>query len=83
MPLKRDEQGGGTDAGGAKTTVYCSHCYQRGHVRAAEPDGRADAGAVAEKLGSLAYRVFCAGSLLAPFQSSRLAAERKSEGIAN
>ena len=30
MPLKRDEQGGGTDSDGAKSTVYCSHCYQCG-----------------------------------------------------
>jgi putative zinc ribbon protein len=30
MPLKRDEQGGGTNADGSKSTVYCSHCYQRG-----------------------------------------------------
>ncbi len=30
MPLKRDEQGGGTNAEGSRSTVYCSHCYQRG-----------------------------------------------------
>ena len=30
MPLKRDEQGGGTNADGSRSTVYCSHCYQRG-----------------------------------------------------
>jgi len=30
MPLKRDEQGGGTNADGSKSLVYCSHCYQRG-----------------------------------------------------
>jgi hypothetical protein len=30
MPLKRDEQGGGTNTDGSKSTVYCSHCYQRG-----------------------------------------------------
>jgi hypothetical protein len=30
MPLKRDEQGGGTNADGSKSTVYCSHCFQRG-----------------------------------------------------
>ena len=30
LPLKRDAQGGGTEADGAKSTVYCSHCYQRG-----------------------------------------------------
>ena len=30
MPLKRDEQGGGTNADGSKSTMYCSHCYQNG-----------------------------------------------------
>ena len=30
MPLKRDEQGGGTNADGSKSTMYCSHCYQKG-----------------------------------------------------
>ena len=30
MPLKRDEQGGGTNADGTKSNVYCSHCFQRG-----------------------------------------------------
>jgi hypothetical protein len=30
MPLSRDEQGGGTDADGSKSRVYCSHCYVDG-----------------------------------------------------
>jgi Putative zinc ribbon domain len=30
MPLKRDEQRGGTNADGSKSTTYCSHCYQKG-----------------------------------------------------
>ncbi|MEC0266972.1 zinc ribbon domain-containing protein [Paenibacillus anseongense] len=30
MPLARDEQGGGTEKSGAKSKVYCSHCYQNG-----------------------------------------------------
>jgi len=30
MPLKRDEQGGGTNADGSRNTTYCSHCYQSG-----------------------------------------------------
>jgi len=30
MPLKRDEKGGGTDADGTRSTMYCSHCYQNG-----------------------------------------------------
>lgn len=30
MPLKRDEKGGGTNADGTKSTMYCSNCYQDG-----------------------------------------------------
>jgi Putative zinc ribbon domain len=30
MPLKRDEKGGGTNADGTKSVMYCSHCYQEG-----------------------------------------------------
>lgn len=30
MPLSRDQKGGGTEANGAKSTEYCSHCYQAG-----------------------------------------------------
>jgi hypothetical protein len=28
MPLKRDDQGGGTNADGSKNEMYCSHCFQ-------------------------------------------------------
>ena len=30
MPLKRDENGGGTNADGSRSAMYCSHCYQDG-----------------------------------------------------
>lgn len=30
MPLSKDEKGGGTEADGGKSTMYCSHCYQQG-----------------------------------------------------
>ena len=36
MPLKRDEQGGGTNADGTKSTIYCSHCFRQG--RFTSPD---------------------------------------------
>ncbi len=28
--MKRDERGGGTNADGSTSTMYCSHCYERG-----------------------------------------------------
>jgi hypothetical protein len=30
MPMKRDENGGGTHADGSRNTMYCSHCYEGG-----------------------------------------------------
>lgn len=30
MPLKKDKQGGGTNADGSKSKEFCSHCYQNG-----------------------------------------------------
>jgi hypothetical protein len=30
MPFSRDEQGGGTENDGSKSSKYCSHCYENG-----------------------------------------------------
>lgn len=30
MPFKMDPAGGGTNADGSKSTIYCSYCYQNG-----------------------------------------------------
>src|SRR6266481_5254422 len=30
MPMRRDEKGGGTNADGSKSAMYCSHCYEAG-----------------------------------------------------
>jgi hypothetical protein len=30
MPLKKDEKGGGTNANGSKSAMYCSYCYELG-----------------------------------------------------
>ena len=61
MPLKRDEQGGGTNADGSKSSAYCSHCFQRGefvlaHLTAEEMQAR-----VREKLNEMGFPRFVAG----------------------
>ena len=33
MPRARDEGGGGTEADGSKSPMYCSHCYDAGRFR--------------------------------------------------
>ena len=30
MPFSRDPEGGGTEADGSKSAMYCSHCYRGG-----------------------------------------------------
>ena len=30
MPLNSDEKGGGTEADGKKSSMYCSHCFENG-----------------------------------------------------
>jgi hypothetical protein len=30
MPLSKDPEGGGTDADGSRSAMYCSHCYRSG-----------------------------------------------------
>ncbi|HEY2363758.1 MAG TPA: zinc ribbon domain-containing protein [Candidatus Angelobacter sp.] len=32
MPLSKDEQGGGTEADGVRSTEFCSHCYRGGSL---------------------------------------------------
>ncbi len=39
MPLKKDVQGGGTNADGSKTIMYCSKCYVHGLLTNPEIDG--------------------------------------------
>lgn len=40
MPMKKDAKGGGTNADGSKSTLYCSHCYVNGKFT--QPDLTAD-----------------------------------------
>ena len=40
MPLKRDEEGGGTNADGSKSMMYCSLCYRNGEFT--KPDMTVD-----------------------------------------
>ena len=30
MPMKKDPNGGGTNADGTKSGIYCSYCYEKG-----------------------------------------------------
>lgn len=38
MPLRNDPQGGGTEADGSRSALYCSYCYQSGAFTSPEID---------------------------------------------
>lgn len=50
MPLKKDPMGGGSNADGSKSLMYCSYCYQSGAFK--NPDWTAEQ-----------MQVFCKGML--------------------
>lgn len=63
MPLKRDANGGGTEADGSKSTMYCGHCYRDGRfvlpdISAAEMQIR-----VRDKLAEMGFPRFIGGFL--------------------
>lgn len=61
MPLKQDPNGGGTNADGSKSTMYCSYCYEAGQFK--QPDWTvADMQAlVKSKLKEMGFPGFLAG----------------------
>ena len=62
MPLKKDEQGGGTNKDGSKSTLYCSHCYVNGEFQNPEINSAKKMQAfVKEKLKSMGFPGFIAG----------------------
>jgi len=61
MPMKKDEAGGGTNADGTRSAVYCSHCYVRGkftlpNLSAADMQDR-----VRSKMKDMGFPGFVAG----------------------
>lgn len=38
MPMKKDPLGGGTNADGTKSGMYCGYCYQKGQFMSPEID---------------------------------------------
>ena len=60
MPMKRDPQGGGTEAGGAKSEKYCSYCYQNGAFTAPDMTLAQMETLVAVKLKEMHYPAFLA-----------------------
>ncbi len=61
MPLSRDEQGGGTNADGSKSRMYCSNCYQNGQFTLPDLTMEGMKDRVKEKLKEYGFPGFIAG----------------------
>ena len=61
MPLKRDEQGGGTNADGSKSTAFCSHCFQRREFVLANITVEEMQARVRQKIKEMGFLGFLAG----------------------
>lgn len=61
MPLKRDAHGGGTNADGSKSTVYCSHCYAAGRFTMPDISMEQMQQRVRDKLREMGFPGFLAG----------------------
>lgn len=61
MPLKRDERGGGTNADGSKSAMFCSHCFQEGRFTAPDMSAAQMQDLVKGKLKEMGFPGFLAG----------------------
>ena len=61
MPLRKDEKGGGTNADGSRSTMYCSHCWVDGRFTAPDMTLEQMQALVRGKLKEFGFPGFVAG----------------------
>ena len=61
MPLKKDPEGGGTNADGTKNKMYCSFCYENGSFKNPDMTMQEMQSLVKEKLKEMGFPGFIAG----------------------
>jgi len=61
MPLKRDPKGGGANADGSKSAVYCSHCFESGRFTMPDATAAQMQDLVRSKLKGMGFPGFVAG----------------------
>lgn len=61
MPLKKDEKGGGTNADGTISELYCSLCYENGEFKTPEMTLTEMQSLVKGKLKEMGFPGFIAG----------------------
>jgi hypothetical protein len=60
MPMNRDDEGGGTNADGSRSSVYCSHCFEAGKFTLPDITAPAMRARVQEKLKEHGFPGFAA-----------------------
>jgi hypothetical protein len=63
MPMKKDPQGGGSEADGSKSEKYCSHCYRGGAFKAPDMSAEEMQDLVRGKLKEMKFPGFIAAWL--------------------
>lgn len=61
MPFKRDPEGGGTNADGSRSLMYCSKCYQNGAFTKPDMTAQQMQELVKEKMREMGFPGFLAG----------------------
>ncbi len=61
MPLKKDPKGGGTNKDGSTSTMYCSHCYEKGEFLQPDISAQQMQDFVKGKLKEMGFPGFLAG----------------------
>ena len=61
MPLKRDKEGGGTNADGSRSAIYCSHCYEKGAFVLPDITAEQMQARVRDRLTEIGFPRFLAG----------------------
>ena len=60
MPLKKDSNGGGTNADGSISVMYCSHCYEKGEFTRQNITAQEMQEIVIDKMKSMGFPKFLA-----------------------
>jgi hypothetical protein len=60
MPLKKDSNGGGTNADGSISEMYCSHCYENGEFTRQNITAHEMQEIVIDKMKSMGFPKFLA-----------------------
>lgn len=61
MPLKKSHNGGGTNADGSISTMYCDYCYEKGRFKQSDITAKEMQEIVKRKIKDIGFPGFLAG----------------------